>query len=108
MAYAFAWVLGASLLLGCAGAEAPASGDHASAPSYVPGEYIVRVLPPAGAAALRATYGPLGITKLVELGGGQYLIRLERDPGIEALRKASHASAHIAAVEPNFVYRYQQ
>jgi len=71
----------------------------------VPGEYVITLRPRASAEAIDTAYGSFGITRLQDLGGGKYLIRLSQDPGLEMVRRAGHASGHVAAAQPNFVYR---
>lgn len=109
---ASSWVLGAAalLLLGCVpddqtrGAEPADNGRR----QFVPGEYIVTVQSGGNADTVGEVYASYGIEKLEPLGRGRFLIRLARDPGLAAARRAGLASRHVAAVERNFVYRYQR
>lgn len=85
--------------------------DHASSadtPAFVPGEYIVTVNPGEGPEAVTEAFAAMGLSKLDDLGGGRFLVRFTRDPGLAAARRAGEASGKITAVERNLVYRYQQ
>ena len=71
----------------------------------VPGSYIVKA-PGDGAAAIRRVFAQYGVLLVNPLGNEQFEIRLERDPGLEALKGlASGSGGAVTAVQPNFVYR---
>jgi hypothetical protein len=71
----------------------------------VPGSYIVKA-PGDGAAAIRRVFAQYGVVLVNPLGNEQFEIRLERDPGLEALKGlVSGSGGAVNAVQPNFVYR---
>lgn len=104
-----------ALLFGCGACASDESArvpvesvSAAGARAFVPGEYVVTVKPGEGADAVAEVYAAHGVSKLDDLGRGRFLVRLARDPGLEAARRAAAASGKVTAVERNFVYRYQQ
>lgn len=72
----------------------------------VPGSYIVKAPGGDGAAAIRRVFAQYGVVLVNPLGNEQFELRLERDPGLEALKGlVSGSGGAVTAVQPNFVYR---
>jgi hypothetical protein len=87
-------------------ATAPATPAVAPRPgSTVPGEYIVTLAPQATSAAIDEVFGSFGIRRTDRVADGVYLISLERDPGIAAMKELQGKDPRLAAVQPNFIYR---
>jgi hypothetical protein len=96
-------------LTACAADEA-ASSTSARKPEparqdYVPGEYILSARSGVDAATITASYAAFGVENVQGLGGGRFLLRLARDPGIERVRTLGVESGQIDAVQRNFIYR---
>ncbi len=70
----------------------------------VQGEYIISLRKGGDEKHLRALYKKYGIQKVTPMGRGRYLIRIQRDPGLERLKKETIDSEFIKAVQPNFRY----
>jgi hypothetical protein len=94
---------------GCCGASAsaPAAASGGTRPlsQRVPGEYLVTLAPGAGAEAIEAAFGSLGLKRVDGLGGSRYLVTVREDPGPERMRAIAAKDARIEAVQPNLVYR---
>ena len=73
----------------------------------VSGEYIVTLVAPAEVKSIADLYGRFGIKDIQALGNNVFLVVLAEDPGPAAMEQLRRASAHIKAVEPNFVYGAQ-
>lgn len=73
----------------------------------VPSEYLVTLAAPAEVKAIADLYGRFGIKGIKDLGNNVFLVTLTEDPGPATMEKLRGESAHIKAVEPNFVYRTQ-
>lgn len=71
----------------------------------VAGEYIVTVQPGSDAALLRQLYAAYGVRELSDLGANHFLVKLNRDPGLDEIRRTGLDSGKVTAVQPNFVYR---
>lgn len=70
----------------------------------VPGSYIVKASGD-GATAIRRVFAQYGVVLVSPLGNEQYELRLERDPGLDALKSlAAGSGGAVTAVQPNFVY----
>ena len=74
-------------------------------PDRVAGEYIVTVQAGGDEVLLRRLYATYGVRDIAELGPHRFLVKLERDPGLDEIRRAGLASGQVSAVQPNFVYR---
>jgi hypothetical protein len=71
----------------------------------VSGSYIASA-PGAGELAVRRVFAEYGIVSVTPLGNDQYELRLNRDPGIEALSiSVNNSGGLIRAIQPNFTYR---
>jgi len=70
----------------------------------VAGEYLVHVDGDA-AAAVTAAFGAFGVVAVRRVSGRVHLVRLERDPGPEAVAAAAAGVPAIGAVQPNYRYR---
>jgi len=71
----------------------------------VPGSYIVKA-PGDGAAAIRRVFAQYGIVLVNSIGNEQFELRLEHDPGLDALKSlVSGSGGAVTAVQPNFIYR---
>ena len=72
----------------------------------VPGSYIVKAPGGEGAAAIRRVFAQYGVVLVNSIGNEQFEMRLERDPGIEALKGlVSGSGGAVTAVQPNYIYR---
>lgn len=79
--------------------------ERAQSEQTVPGSYIVKA-PGDGAAAIRRVFAQYGVVLVNPIGNEQFELRLERDPGLEALKGlVSGSDGAVTAVQPNFVYR---
>jgi len=76
-------------------------------PDRVPGEYIVTVAPGSDAASVRNVYGTYGIREVVDLGAGNFLMKLTRDPGLDEIKQKGLESGKVKTAQPNFIYRTQ-
>lgn len=85
--------------------SAPAGA--ATQQSRVPGEYIVTLSASADAKVISDLYGRFGITEIRKLSSSVFLLTLKEDPGPATMESVRAGSAHIKAVEPNYVYRTQ-
>ncbi len=56
-------------------------------------------------ALIRQLYAPYSVQEVRSLGGDLFLVRLDRDPGPEAVRRKGLESDRVRDVQPNFVYR---
>lgn len=75
----------------------------------VRGEYIITLKSHGanGEQRVRDAFSEFGVMGLTSIGERRYLLRLERDPGREAIEdKAGHVPP-IESVQPNFRYRLQ-
>jgi len=79
--------------------EKPASSQHADS------EYIVSVHQGADSGLLRKLYGPYGVRDITDLGAGQFLIKLQHDPGLATIKQKGLDSGKVKSVQPNFSYR---
>lgn len=70
----------------------------------VPGSYIVKASGD-GTAAIRRVFAQYGVVLVNPLGNDQFELRLQRDPGLDALKSlAAGSGGAVTAVQPNFVY----
>ena len=70
----------------------------------IPGSYIVKA-PGDGAATIRRVFAQYGILLVLPLGNEQFELRLQRNPGLDALKSlAAGSNGAVTAVQPNFVY----
>jgi hypothetical protein len=70
----------------------------------VPGSYIVTA-PGDGATAIRRVFAQYGVVQVNPLGNNQFELRLQRDPGLDALTGlATGSNGAVNAIQPNFVY----
>jgi hypothetical protein len=70
----------------------------------VPGSYIVTA-PGDGTAAVRRIFAQYGVVQVNPLGNNQFELRLQRDPGLDALTSLiAGSSGAVTAIQPNFVY----
>jgi hypothetical protein len=77
----------------------PASSRQANS------EYIVSVHQGADSGLLRKLYGPYGVRDITDLGAGQFLIKLQHDPGLATIKQKGLDSGKVKSVQPNFSYR---
>jgi hypothetical protein len=73
----------------------------------VQGEYLVTVAAGSDIKVVLELYGRLGIKGSKDLGSNVFLVTVTEDPGPETMEKLGAGSAHIKAVQPNYVYRTQ-
>lgn len=91
-----------------AGVERPAV-PQMEQPDRMHGEYIITVKPDAknGAQRVREAYSEFGVVGLTSIGERRYLLRIERDPGPEAIQQKAGQVPSIESTQPNFRYRLQ-
>jgi hypothetical protein len=71
----------------------------------IAGEYVFTVHVGGDAAFLRQLYGEYGVRELTDLGMNLFLIRLNRDPGLDEIKSKALESGKVKDVQPNFAYR---
>lgn len=69
------------------------------------GEYIVTVRPGGAGAQVRRVFGQYGIKSVKDLGKGRFLVKVDRDPGPQAMEAISARAGSIHRVQPNYKYR---
>lgn len=70
----------------------------------VPGSYIVNA-PGDGESVIRRVFVEYDVLIVRSLGNEQFELRLNRDPGLEALKSTvSKSDGAVTAIQPNFVY----
>jgi len=69
-----------------------------------PGEYLVTLAARDNVKAIVDLYGQFGIKGIQDLGHNIFLLTLTEDPGPVRMEQLRGESAHIRAVQPNFVY----
>jgi len=77
------------------------------APERVAGEYIVSVAPGGDATTVRNVYAAYGVRDVADLGDGNFLIKLTRDPGPDEIKQKGVDSGKVKTAQPNFIYRTQ-
>lgn len=77
------------------------------ATNAVPKEYIVTATTGVDAAALRQLYDAYGIGEITNLSPHVFLMKLEKDPGLEEIKRIGVESGKIRNAQPNFRYRAQ-
>jgi hypothetical protein len=92
------------------GAQDRVPGGDAGAPitgtqDRAPGEYLVTVQKGGDQALIRKLFASFSVKDVRSLGEGQFLLKIEKDPGPEAVKKKGEESDRIRSVQPNFVYR---
>jgi hypothetical protein len=85
--------------------SAPKSGDFSSLRTRAPGEYLVTLAAGASLDEIVRIYGRFGIRSTHGLGRNVFLVKLDEDPGPARMEELRGESAHIKAVQPNFIYR---
>lgn len=73
----------------------------------VRGEYLVRLVAGSDPAAVRELFSDYGVTQWRRIRKTIYLVRLQSDPGPDALAEVARDSASVRAVEPNRIYTTQ-
>jgi len=74
----------------------------------VPGEYLVQLRDAsADDGVIRRALQDFGILQMEPLGKGLWQVRLERDPGPDALERLVAENAAIVHIQPNYRYRQQ-
>ena len=71
----------------------------------VAGEYVFTVHVWGDAAFLRQLYGEYGVHELTDLGMNLFLIRLNRDSGLDVVKSKGLESGKVKDVQPNSAYR---
>lgn len=70
----------------------------------VPGSYIVKATE-GGAEVIKRVFAQYGVALVRPLGNDQFELRLQRDPGLDALESlAAGSGGAVTSVQPNFVY----
>lgn len=90
--------------------KAVAGADEKRAPmaetqDRIPGEYLVTVQKGGDQALIRQLFAQYSIREVRSLGDSLFLLRVDEDPGPEAIKRKGEECAQIASVQPNFVYR---
>lgn len=112
---AVALVLHALAISACSTSAVPASDVKHPAiprmeqPDRMHGEYIITVKPGAkdSEQRVRDAYSEFGVVALTSIGERRYLLRIERDPGPEAIRQKATPVTLIESTQPNFRYQLQ-
>lgn len=94
--------------LASGGCSARPGAGVAAAPApdtRLPGEYILTLRRHADPEAVRAAFREHEVVDLRPVTGPHYLLRLRRDPGLDAIR--SIAPPEVLAVQPSYAYRPQ-
>lgn len=107
--------LGVALLAAAGGATCVGSSEtgvekkveavNARDPHRVAGEYIVTVRPGGSNAEVRRVFGQYGIKSVKDLGKGRFLVKVDRDPGPQAMEATSARAGSIHRAQPNYKYR---
>ncbi|GAB4348917.1 MAG: hypothetical protein Kow006_10010 [Gammaproteobacteria bacterium] len=71
------------------------------------GEYLIGLTDEAAEERAKSRFAPYGIGEWRRVSEGIYLLRLERDPGIEALQRTAGGTDRVRYIEPNRLYRAQ-
>ena len=80
----------------------------AATENRVPGEYLVQLRDAsADDGVIRRVFKDFGILQMEPLGKGVWQVRLERDPGPDALKRLAAGNAAIVHIQPNYRYRQQ-
>jgi len=85
--------------------DPPLQARSPASEQQVAGEYIVSVHPGTGPDSLRKLYDGYEVRDITDLSGGQYLIKLQHDPGLAAIKQKGLDSGKVKSVQPNFSYR---
>ena len=91
----------------CSQISAPPATNKAPAPfgHTVPGSYIVQASGD-GEVEIRRVFAQFDIVLVRPLGGKQFEMQLQGDPGLDVLKRlAANSKGAITAIQPNFVYR---
>ena len=75
----------------------------------VPGEYIVILKAAAsiGDRTVSDVYAGFGSIRVSAIGERHYLLKFEKDPGLQLIKQKANEVAAIESVQPNFLYRTQ-
>ena len=84
------------------GSPSPLRLGTTAGSDQVAGEYVITVHAGGDAAFLRQLYG---VRELTDLGMNLFLIRLNRDPGLDEIKSKGLESGKVKDVQPNFAYR---
>jgi hypothetical protein len=92
--------------VGCSQAATPAveKKEPAMFNQTVSGSYIVKASGD-GEQVIRRIFAQYGVTLVRPLGNEQFELRLQRDPGLSAIKGlAAGSDGAVTAIQPNFVY----
>jgi hypothetical protein len=73
----------------------------------VPGEYLVGLVAGSDPAAARKLFAAYGVAEWRHIRKDTYLVRLQDDPGAEAMARLVQDATAVRYVEPNRVYTTQ-
>jgi len=96
------------LLFALAGCQGRPAASASSAAARVPGEYLVQMASgTSGEAPLRQAFGDLGLRSVRALHTSRpvYRIRVDHDPGPQAMKRRAARVEAIVHVQPNYRYR---
>ncbi len=85
-------------------ARAPMTGTQDRAP----GEYLVTVQKGGDEALIRKLFARFSVREVRSLGDSLFLLKIEEDPGPEAIKREGEENDQIRSVQPNFVYRFNR
>ena len=85
--------------------DPPLQIGRPASPQQADNEYIISVHSGAGSELLHKLYDAYGVRDVTDLGGGQYLIKLQHDPGLATVKEKALDSGKVKYVQPNFSYR---
>lgn len=75
--------------------------------NHMPGEYLVGLVAGADPVVVRKLFVAYGVAEWRNIRKDTYLVRLQNDPGTEALARLAQETAAVRYVEPNRVYTTQ-
>lgn len=71
----------------------------------VPGEYLVSVQKSGNEASIRKVFAQYSVRAVQKVSDNLFLLKIEKDPGPDVVKRKGERSNRIRSVQPNFVYR---
>jgi hypothetical protein len=108
-------LLGVAGNMACAHASQSGASDDKSTPAKtpgnqdrVPGEYLVSVQKGGDEALIRRIFAPYSVRDVQPVSDDLFLLKVDQDPGPDAIKRKGEESDQIRSVQPNFVYRLER